>query len=110
MLPVEMHVHALLDFVRMWDRAQPLLIHCYAGVSRSTAAAYAAACALTATRDEPKLAGQLRQLSPTATPNARIVALADDLLGRGGRMIAAIERIGRGAECFEGVPFRWEID
>ena len=41
-----------------------------------------------------------------ATPNARLVAVADDLLGRGGRMSAAIARIGRGAEVtWENAPF-----
>ena len=40
------HIDELLDFVRGWDRAEPMLIHCFAGVSRSTAAAFIAACAL----------------------------------------------------------------
>ncbi len=88
-----------------WDRAEPLLIHCYAGVSRSTAAAFIAACALAPERDEAEIARALRAASPTATPNARLVALADAALGRNGRMNAAIAAIGRGEECFEGVPF-----
>lgn len=103
------HVQRLLDFAHGWDRAHPLLIHCYAGVSRSTAAAYVAACALRPDFDEQETAGVLRALSPTATPNARIVAIADQLLARNGRMIAAINRIGRGADCFEGVPFALDI-
>ena len=40
------HVENLLAFVRRWDQTGPLLIHCWAGVSRSTAAAFIAACAL----------------------------------------------------------------
>lgn len=103
------HVMSLLSFVRAWDRADPLLIHCYAGVSRSTAAAYVAACALRPERCEIETAQILRALSPTATPNARIVAIADDLLGRNGRMTRAIADIGRGADCFEGVAFSLEI-
>jgi predicted protein tyrosine phosphatase len=104
-LPDETHVAALLDFVGGWDRAEPLLIHCYAGVSRSTAAAFIAACALAPARDEGEIARALRAASPTATPNARLVALADAALGRGGRMNDAVAAIGRGAECFEGEPF-----
>ena len=104
------HVADLLQFVRGWDRAHPLLIHCYAGVSRSTAAAYVSACALRPEFCELETAQRLRALSPTATPNARIVAIADDLLGRGGRMVSAIGEIGRGADCYEGVPFALEID
>lgn len=107
-LPSQSHVVALLDFIQSWDRADPLLIHCYAGVSRSTAAAFIAACALAPNRDEFEIAGLLRRRSPTATPNARLVEIADDLLGREGRMRAAIARIGRGADCFEGVPFALE--
>jgi predicted protein tyrosine phosphatase len=38
-----------------------------------------------------------------------MVALADDLLGRNGAMVDAIARIGRGAEAFEGAPYRFEF-
>ncbi|ACK50072.1 conserved hypothetical protein [Methylocella silvestris BL2] len=108
-LPCEDHVTTLLDFIRQWDRAEPMLIHCYAGVSRSTAAAFIAACALSPERDEFEIATILRHKSPTATPNARLVALADAFLLRDGRMTAAIEKIGRGADCYEGVPFALEL-
>ena len=40
------HLEDLLGFVHAWDRAEPMVLHCFAGVSRSTAAAYIAACAL----------------------------------------------------------------
>ena len=104
-LPEEQHVVQLLRFVRAWDRSAPMVIHCFAGVSRSTAAAFITACALQPERDEAGIAGQIRALSPTATPNPRLVAVADDLLARSGRMVAAIAAIGRGTDCFEGVPF-----
>lgn len=104
-VPAEEHVERFLAFVREWDRAAPLLIHCWAGISRSTAAAYIAACALGPMRDEEEIAVELRAASPSATPNARLVAIADGLLGRDGRMSAAIEGIGRGADAFEGTPF-----
>ena len=95
--------------MRGWDRAEPMLIHCYAGVSRSTAAAFIAACALKPERDEFEVARALRAASPTATPNARLVALADAALGRDGRMSEAIAAIGRGEDCFEGTPFALEL-
>ena len=44
--PSEAHVADLLDFVGKWDRTAPMIIHCYAGISRSTAAAFIALCAL----------------------------------------------------------------
>ena len=66
--PAHGHVRALVDFATRWDRARPLVIHCYAGVSRSTAAAYVVAAALSPQRDEEELARALRRLSPSATP------------------------------------------
>lgn len=104
-LPASEHVERLLDFVRAWDRRDPLVIHCWAGVSRSTAGAYVTACALVPERCEDEIARRLRAASPIATPNARLVAVADELLGREGRMSAAVARIGRGAEAGENVPF-----
>ncbi|GJE55699.1 MULTISPECIES: tyrosine phosphatase family protein [Methylobacterium] len=104
-LPAEAHVRALLDFVRGWDRARPLVIHCYAGISRSTAALYVAACALQPEQDEGAIASELRRASPSATPNRLLVEIADGLLERDGRMVVAIAGIGRGAEAYEGTPF-----
>lgn len=109
-LPGEAHVRRLLEFARAWDRKRPLVINCYAGISRSTASAYIIASALSPSRDERELAQALRWLSPSATPNPRLVAVADAILGREGRMIAAIREIGRGADAFEGVPFGLEIE
>jgi predicted protein tyrosine phosphatase len=108
-LPNESHVETLLDFVRKWDQTEPLLIHCWAGVSRSTAAAFIAACALRPQHDEALIARAVRTNSPTATPNPRLIAIADAKLGRNGRMVAAIEKIGRGRNCFEGAPFALEL-
>jgi predicted protein tyrosine phosphatase len=86
-----------------------MVVHCFAGISRSTASAYVAACTLNPARDEMQIAQALRQASPTATPNARIVALADKLLKRQGRMIRAIQAIGPGAMASEGTPFRLDL-
>ena len=86
-----------------------MLIHCFAGVSRSTAAAFITACALNPAREEAQIARAIRSASPTATPNARLVAVADAMLERDGRMSAAIAAIGQGEECFEGLPFALEL-
>lgn len=103
--PAREHVEELLAFARTWDRATPLVIHCYAGISRSTAAAYVIAAALDPERSAADLAQELRRLSPSATPNLRIIALADGLLGRNGDLTRAVSAIGRGADASEGVPF-----
>jgi predicted protein tyrosine phosphatase len=103
--PGEAHVRSLLEFVSAWDRTAPMIVHCFAGVSRSTAGAYISALHLNPELDPQALAEELRRRSPSATPNIRLVTLADDILGKGGRMVDAIRSIGRGADCFENVPF-----
>lgn len=108
--PGEADVQRLLDFVRAWDRSTPMVIHCWAGISRSTAGAYITACALNPDRSEHELAAILRGQAPSATPNARLVSIADKLLDRDGRMIDAVQGIGRGASAFEGTPFAIPID
>jgi predicted protein tyrosine phosphatase len=109
-MPGEEHVAELIRFVRGWDRSTPLVMHCYMGISRSTASAYASVCALNPDRDEASIAQALRRASPTATPNIRIVSLADKLLDRNGRMIAAVETIGRGILAAEAAPFRLALE
>jgi predicted protein tyrosine phosphatase len=108
-LPGEEHVKKLIAFAKAWDRGEPLVIHCHAGVSRSTAAAFIIACALAPSRRESEIADAIRRASHTATPNQRMITIADAMLKRGGRMIAAVERIGRGSDCYEGIPFVLEL-
>jgi len=108
--PAEEHVKRLIDFVGQWDRAAPMVVHCFAGISRSTAGAYVAACTLNPQRDEQQIAWDIRRASRTAQPNARIVGIADQLLKRDGRMVRAIETIGPGHAAMEGDPFRLDID
>ncbi|WP_024508223.1 protein-tyrosine phosphatase family protein [Bradyrhizobium sp. ARR65] len=108
--PSAEHVEQVLNFVRSWDRTAPLVIHCYAGVSRSTASAFAAACALNPHRDEIAIARQIRAASPIASPNRLIVSLADKALGREGRMLRALDAIGPASMMVEGRPFRVELD
>jgi predicted protein tyrosine phosphatase len=70
-------MQAVLDFGRSSDDQRALLIHCWAGISRSSAAAYAVAC----DRNpgfERDIAIELRRRSPSATPNRLMVRLADD--------------------------------
>jgi predicted protein tyrosine phosphatase len=107
--PASDHVERLIDFVRRWDRGAPVVIHCWAGISRSTAAAFVSVCALAPERDEATVAQAIRLASATACPNTRIVALADELLRRNGRMVAAVEAIGRGVVASEGIPFRLDL-
>ena len=68
------------------------------------------AAALMPGRSEEELARTLRGLSPSATPNLLLIGIADGMLGREGRMVAAITGIGRGAEAYEGAPFAFAIE
>ncbi len=109
-VPGDEHVQRLIRFVGQWDRTAPMVVHCYAGISRSTAGAFVAACALNPARDEQQIAWDIRRASRTAQPNAAIVSIADRLLKRDGRMVRAIETIGPADAASEGHPFRLEID
>ena len=108
-VPAEEHVGRLIEFVGKWDRSTPMVVHCFAGISRSTGAAFVAACALNPARDETAIARAIRDASPTAQPNACIVGIADRLLKRNGRMIRAVEALGPGAPATEGHPFKLDL-
>lgn len=91
-LPGEEHVRRIVEFGA--DLAEPhaeggLLVHCYAGVSRSTASAYILLCLHNPGR-EREAARLLRANAAHAIPNRRMVELADDLLARAGQMVEAV--------------------
>ena len=71
------------------EAAEHVLVHCHAGVSRSTAAA-----AMLLARDnpgrEPDAFAAVRRLRPRSWPNSRMVAIADRLLGRDGALVEAL--------------------
>lgn len=99
------HVRGLIGFLQDWRCDSPLLVHCWAGISRSTATAFIAACMHNPEADEVLIARAIRDASPTAYPNTRIVAFADEILDRKGRMLGAVEAIGRGAVAEQATPF-----
>ena len=109
-VPSDSHIEQVLNFVRGWDRSAPLVVHCYAGISRSTVSAFAAVCMLNPHRDEISIARQIRAASPIASPNRLIVSLADRALGRDGRMLRALDEMGPGNLMIEGRPFRLDLD
>ncbi|MGP9812080.1 tyrosine phosphatase family protein [Rhodopseudomonas sp. NSM] len=108
--PDDAIVRRIIDFAHGCESGEDVLVHCWMGVSRSPAAAYIIACAR-APGDEHAIAEELRRCSPVATPNRLMVAIADDILARNGRMVEAIERIGRGCEYDgEAGPFCLPLD
>jgi predicted protein tyrosine phosphatase len=103
--PDEAMVRSILDFGSTWGGEAPLLVHCWAGVSRSTATAFILACERNPAVPEATIARALRVASPGATPNPLLVRLADDLLRRQGRMLAAVRDIGQGHYVYPGAVF-----
>jgi predicted protein tyrosine phosphatase len=104
-LPTDVHVRSILEFARTWDAQAPLLVHCFAGISRSTAAAFIVACERNPHTAEEDIAWTLRRAASHALPNRRLVALGDDILQRGGRMVDAVEAIGGNGFATMGTPF-----
>jgi predicted protein tyrosine phosphatase len=102
MPPSERHVAQLIEFARAWPAASPLLVHCWAGISRSTAAAYIVLCDRLGPGAETAIALALRFRAPHAYPNSLMIRLADRALGRDGRMIQAVNMMGRGKVVAEG--------
>lgn len=94
-LPAREHVEAILDFGRSMTgdgarKESHLLVHCHMGISRSTAAM----AILMAQSGEPEteqwIFARLLELRPQAWPNSLMIEFADDLLGRQGRLTAAL--------------------
>jgi predicted protein tyrosine phosphatase len=95
--PQQEHVADLLTFARgLLEEPQSdvhLLVHCHAGVSRSTAS-----MALILAQTLPDLAASLifdevLRIRPQAWPNLRILELGDAQLNRRGEFVAAAARI-----------------
>lgn len=104
-LPSADLVHQLLAFGRAWDASAPMIVHCWAGISRSSASAFILACDRNPGADECVIAMRMRRAAKHAYPNRKIIALADDILGRGGRMVDAVEAMGDYEYSGYGVPF-----
>lgn len=108
--PNARHIADLIRFAHGWGGRGPAVIHCWAGISRSTAAAFISLCALNPGVPERLIARLLREASPTAFPNRLMIMLGDVALKRDGRMVDAIESIGRGETVGEAHPFSLPAD
>jgi predicted protein tyrosine phosphatase len=102
-MPVREHVEEIVRFLRASARDASLVIHCHAGVSRSTATALVA-LAFDVPGREREAASVLRQAAPFAFPNELLVRLADDALERRGALVSALDSIGD-PTSFDVKPF-----
>ncbi len=96
-LPESHHIEALLEFGKGLaaasdDPLNHLLVHCHAGISRSTASMAILLAEARPEADEDSLFTHIREIRSQAWPNSRMIAMADELLGRDGRMTAALRR------------------
>lgn len=101
--PARRHIDELLAFSRGWDAQRPLLIHCWAGISRSMASAFTILCDRLGPGHEIEIARAMRQRAPHAQPNRLLVRHADDALKRGGDMVEALNNMGPPLVVEEGV-------
>ena len=113
-LPATDHVAQVIAFGRHWAETtggtRPLLVHCFAGISRSTASTLAIACSLRPDTAEHAFATALRHASPSAQPNRLMIGYADTLLARQGRLINAVQGMGDGDFSKAGKPYQLRLD
>jgi predicted protein tyrosine phosphatase len=90
--PERWDVELLLAFSRglAVSKEPHLLVHCHAGVSRSTAAATLVMAQTCPDRAADELLREIVRLRPRAWPNLRILELGDEILGRRGEIVEAV--------------------
>ncbi len=97
--PREEHVAELLAFGRDLMAEPPpdahLLVHCHAGVSRSTASMALLLAQGLPGVEADRVFGEVLRIRPQAWPNLRIVELGDALLGRNGALVGAARGVYR---------------
>jgi predicted protein tyrosine phosphatase len=95
--PDRPHVDELIRFVESWNGSGTLLVHCFMGISRSAAAAYITLCRFNDHGMEETIARTMRMIGAHIQPNPLLVHHGDEALKRAGRMVRAVEELGRGS-------------
>jgi predicted protein tyrosine phosphatase len=91
-MPHPGHVAAVLQFARE-NPSGKLLIHCKAGIARSTALALAVIADRFGPGRETDAVAELLTVRPEAAPNLLMLDFADDLLGRSGALVEAWRKV-----------------
>ncbi len=97
-LPQRAHVEEILSFGAGLKAAAEgagahLLVHCHAGISRSTAAMTTLLAQLSPERSADDILQHVVDIRAKAWPNLRMIESADDLLNRKGTLVAASARL-----------------
>jgi predicted protein tyrosine phosphatase len=87
-LPKEQHVRAVLEFGRR-HTDDDILVHCKAGIARSTALALTIIADRLGPGQEAAAVARLLEVRPEAAPNLLILGMADDLMEREGALVEA---------------------
>jgi predicted protein tyrosine phosphatase len=91
--PVHDDVLHCIEFVRNIPEGSNLLIHCMAGISRSTATAMAVISDFYGPGSELEAATNVREIREIANPNRLILQIADDILERHGALVSAADEV-----------------
>ncbi len=97
--PSETHVEQLLAFGRDLGRepgsTAHLLVHCHAGVSRSSASMALLIAQGRSEQPGQAIFAEIRRIRPQIWPNLRIVEMGDRMLGRNGDLVTATHGVYR---------------
>jgi predicted protein tyrosine phosphatase len=106
--PSEQHVGEIIDLAVKLADTDRILVHCQAGISRSSAAALIILSARNPGH-ERAIAAQLRAEGPWFVPNRLMVEIADRLIGRGPLLSAAVISMGPPSVVLNANPVRFPL-
>src|SRR5262249_22512053 len=108
--PSEQHVASIIRLGSELNETDRILVHCHAGISRSSAAALIMLAVRTPSR-ELEIATRIRAEGRWFSPNRLMIEIADRLLGKGSTLSSAVTSMGPATLAFnEGpvmLPLRW---
>ena len=89
-VPQLSHIKRALDFADNIEDGS-LLVHCNAGISRSSAIALAVIAKRLGSGKEEEAVNTLEHINPNCRPNKSIVEMADELLERDGKLYKEVD-------------------
>ncbi|MFQ3361186.1 MAG: tyrosine phosphatase family protein [Alphaproteobacteria bacterium] len=99
------HVKNIISFTKKCTKNDTLLIHCYAGISRSTAAALIVYCYYKKDLRADLMATELMSLSPSANPNSLLLKLGDHIIGSSNILSECHKILKKPILTYENKPF-----